>query len=66
MKQKTKTYWITAHPYANQEGCIEVPAEIQDDEVQDWIENHFENIKFEEAQLDYRGADFEYGRELVG
>lgn len=59
----TKTYWVTAHPYANQDGTIEVPANIPADEVEDYIYNHFDEIEFGEPELDYKGTGFEFGKE---
>jgi len=60
---KTVRYWVQAHPYANQDGFIDVPADISADEVEKYIRENFGNIEFEEPDLDYKGTDFEFGKE---
>lgn len=48
---------ITFYPYAIQYGTIEVDEDVN---VTDkYISEHFNEIKFEEPELDYVGTDFE-------
>lgn len=53
-----KGFFITAYPYAIQNGYIEVPDSEADDPY-NYINEHFRDIDFEEPELDYRGTDFE-------
>ena len=58
------TYWIEAYPYAVQNGTIEVPDNIPEDDVEKYIEEHWKDIIFEEKpRLSYKGADFDWGLE---
>ena len=54
-----KTIFVTAYPYATQFGKIEIPDDIDDKDVRDYLSEHFDEIKFEEPELDYCGCDFE-------
>lgn len=36
-----RTISVTAYPYATQYGKIEVPEDISDDELREYVENHF-------------------------
>ena len=56
-----KQYHITAYPYATQTGIISVPAGVGDDDINDYIIEHWNEIKFDEPELDYAGTDFEIG-----
>ena len=60
-RPSTKRYWVTAHPYANQDGSINVPVDVPSDEVEDWILEHWDDIEFDEPNLEYAGTDFEFG-----
>lgn len=60
-EHKTKTVEVTAYPYATQFGSIQVPEELEDgDELHDYIEEHWNDIKFSEPELEYCGIDFEF------
>lgn len=50
---------IVANPYAVQYGTIDVHDIIDDNDLRDYIENHWDEIKFSEAELDYCGIDFD-------
>ncbi len=52
---------VTAYPYARQSGEINVPDEIKDDEeaCEEYIREHWNDIKFDEVSLDYKGTDFD-------
>lgn len=52
-------YHITASPYATQYGTIEVPDTVPENEVDEYIELHWGDIKFDEPELDYAGTDYE-------
>lgn len=59
MANKPRTYSVTAYPYATQFGTIEVPADVDEENVRDWIEEHFDEIDFSSPELDYCGTDFD-------
>lgn len=54
-----KTITITAHPYADQTGLLEVPDELTSEEASAYVEEHWDKIDFHEPELDYCGTDFE-------
>lgn len=54
-----KQYHITAYPYATQTGTISVPANLGDDDINDYIIEHWNEINFDEPELDYAGTDFD-------
>ncbi len=51
-------YLITAYPYAVVYGSIEVPDDVED--AWDYIDDHFDDIKFGEPELDYCGTNYEF------
>lgn len=55
-----KTITVIAHPYADQTGYIDIPDDItsEEDRIQ-YIEDHWNDIKFNAPDLDYCGTDFE-------
>lgn len=55
-------YSIVAYPYAKQYGTIEVPDYIPKEDIDTYIEDCWNEIKFEEPELDYHGTDFERER----
>ena len=53
-------YEVVAYPYAVQYGTINVPDTVEPEEVDDYIAEHWGDIKFEgNAEFDYAGTDFE-------
>ena len=54
-------YLITAFPYATQYGRLEIPDDVED--VNEYIRLHWDEIKFDEPELDYCGTDFDYETE---
>ena len=54
-----KQYRITAYPYATQTGTIGVPANLGDDDINEYIIEHWNDINFDEPELDYAGTDFD-------
>jgi hypothetical protein len=56
---KTRTLNVTAYPYAVMNGTIEVPANVPDDELDDYVREHFDKVEFGEPQLDFAGTDFD-------
>lgn len=54
-------YLITAFPYATQYGRLEIPDDVE--EVKEYIKDHWNEIQFEEPELDYCGTDFDYETE---
>ena len=49
---------VTAYPYATAFGRIRVPLDCRDD-IDAYIEDHFDEIEFDEPELDFAGTDFE-------
>lgn len=60
MEKTTKTINVTAYPYAIQHGTIEVPNGIDESEIEEYVMEHFDEIKFNNAELDYCGTDIDY------
>lgn len=61
--EKTKTINVTMYPYAVQYGTIKVPNDFDESDeskIKDYITEHFTEIEFEDAELDYCGTDFDY------
>ena len=59
--QKMKEYTIKVEPYAVQYGSLNIPEElVTDEEINNYIDEHFDDIKFGEPELDYLGIDFEW------
>lgn len=56
-------YRITAFPYAIQYGTIEVPDDVPEEEIDNYIETYWEKIEFEEPELDYSNTDFDKEKE---
>ena len=54
-----RTIHVTAYPFAVQSGTIEVPANLSEEELYDYVSENFDNIKFDEPDLDYQGTDFD-------
>lgn len=52
-------YEVVAYPYAVQYGTVNVPDTVKPEDVDDYITEHWNDIKFGEANLDYAGTDFE-------
>ena len=52
---------VTAFPYATQYGTIDIPDELMGDasDEREYVRNHWNDIEFEEPELDYSGTDFE-------
>ena len=58
-------YLITAYPYATMYGRIEVPDEVvENGTTKEWLSNHFNEINFDEPELDFCGTDFDYEEEI--
>ena len=56
---KTRTLNVTAYPYAVMYGTIEIPADVPDNELDAYVSEHFDYVKFCEPQLDFKGTDFD-------
>jgi hypothetical protein len=53
-------YEVVAYPYAVQYGAINIPDTVKPEDVKNYIEGNWGDIKFEEqTNLDYAGIDFE-------
>lgn len=50
-----KTYNFTASPYATQSGTITVPDDVT--VTEDYIRDHWNEVKLNEPDLDYAGTD---------
>ena len=59
-----KTYFITAYPYAVQNGVlIGVPDDVKD--IKEYINEHWNSIRWSDVDLDYCGTDYEFEEESV-
>lgn len=56
---KMRTINVAAHPYADTDGTIEVPEGLTPAEIRDYVDNHFDKVKFGAPRFDYRGTDYE-------
>ena len=64
-EQETREVNVTALPYAVQEGTIQVPMNIVGEEdVKQYILEHWDEVSLGEVDLDYKGADFDIYDEL--
>lgn len=52
-------YKITAYPYAIQHGVVNVPDNVPEEDIDDYLTEHWGDIKFDEPDLDYAGTDFD-------
>lgn len=52
-------YSVVAYPYARQYGTIEVPDNVPEAKVDDYIKENWEKIQFNEPDLDYFCVDFD-------
>ena len=59
MSNQTRKVTVTLYPYATQRGKIEVPMSISEKDMRNYIENHWDDIKKDEPELDYAGTDFD-------
>lgn len=61
VKKSGRLVTVEVHPYATQWGEIVVPEEYQTpDEIEQYISEYFDDIKFGTPDLDYEGTDFEF------
>ena len=49
---------VRAYPFAYTSGTLEVPDQTEN--IQEYIVEHFNDVKFTEPELDYCGTDFEW------
>lgn len=56
----TNTIHITAFPYATQHGTLKVPGNITQAEVDEYIADHWDEIEFDEPELDYECIQVEW------
>lgn len=52
---------VTAYPFATVNGTIEVPDDIDENNISEYVSDHFDDIEFDESDidLDYAGTDLE-------
>lgn len=56
-----KKAYITAFPYATQEGTLEIPENIKTlKKTEEYIREHWNDIDFNDVDLDYAGTDFDF------
>ena len=55
-----KNIEVLAYPYASQIGTINIPDSVKPENMEAYIREHRDEIKFGEPELDYRGTDFEF------
>lgn len=66
---KMKKVDVFCHPFCDTHGTIKVPTEIVDAgkmSVVDYINEHFDDIKFGEPDLNYRGTDYDIEDDING
>jgi len=51
--------FVSAHPYADTTGEIEIPDDVKDKDIREYVDKHFNDIKFGPPELDYGGTDYE-------
>jgi len=57
---KTREVTVIAHPYADITGTIQIPKDIKGEEdIRNYVNNHWKDISFGEPNLDYCGTDIE-------
>ena len=54
-----KNILVIAYPYAVQYGTIEVPDDIDDEVIREYIEENWDDIEFNKPELDYDGIDYD-------
>ena len=59
MSNPTKKVVVISYPFVTQYGEIEVPADLNGLALRKHIEEHFNDIRFSEPNLDYKGADLD-------
>lgn len=50
---------ITLYPYASQTGSLDIPEGLTAKEEQEYVVEHFNEIKLNEPELDYCGTDID-------
>lgn len=50
---------IRAYPYAIQYGTLEMPDNIEEDMREEYVIEHWNEIKFNEPELDYADTDMD-------
>jgi hypothetical protein len=56
---ETRTISIEAHPYANISGEIKVPKNLTPEEIREYVNCHFDEVKFSAPRIDFKGTDYE-------
>ena len=59
-----KTVDIQVAPYCNQSGRVEIPDNVTEDEVRDYILEHIEEVSWGDPEISYEG-DFLLGWEYT-
>ena len=49
---------VTAYPYAMVYGHIDIPDDV--DDIDNYLEDNWDDINFGNPDLDYAGTDFDY------
>lgn len=62
-KTGTKTVSVTAYPYAVQYGELDIPKGLSQEKTEEYIRDHWNEIRFGDPELDYCGTDFEFDDE---
>ena len=62
-EKKMRRVVVTAYPYASQNAEFEIPGDMDPEscEAQEYIRDHFNELSFDEPDLDYRGTEFDIG-----
>ncbi len=60
----SREVYVTAYPFATQGGTIQVPDNVKGYEnVSAYIDEHWNEIDFNQPELDYGGTDFDFEEE---
>ena len=54
-----KSVIITAYPYATQTGSLNVPENLDEKTTRQYISDHWDDIQFNDVELDYAGTEFD-------
>ena len=50
---------ITTYPYATQTGSLNVPENLDEKATRKYISDHWDDIQFNDVELDYAGTEFD-------
>lgn len=51
---------VIAYPYAVQYGEIEVPNDVKKEDIEEYLTENWDDIRFGEPSTEYGGTDFDF------